>query len=393
MPASPDFEKFRAKFPTTGSKAYLNSGSYGLLADSVRAAMERYLSDRTERGADWGAWVGLEEEVRRQMATLLGAQTEEIAVTASASAGINAVASSIDFSKRRKAVVSNYEFPTSAQIWHAQEKRGAEVVHVSEAGDRTIPLSHFESAIDEDTAIVALSHVCYRHGGKLSADDIRAIAKVAHERGALVILDCFQSVGTESIDPGALGVDFCVGGMLKYLLGTAGIGFLWVRNALAEKLVPTTSGWFAQADTHAMDIFANDPGPGARRFQAGTPPVPSLYMAQAGLGLIIGLGLDAIETRVRSLTRLALDRLADEKIAVATPDDDARRGPMVAVRARDDNALVARLIDQGIITSCRDGNVRAGFHAYNNEADIDRFIKALCESGLCIMRDEAIATA
>ena len=170
MPASPDFEQFRAQFPTTRSKAYLNSGSYGLLANSVRAAMERYLSDRTERGADWGAWVGLEEEVRGQMARLLGAQAEEIAVTASASAGINAVASSIDFGQRRKAVVSNYEFPTSAQIWHAQEKRGGKVVHVPEASDRTIPLSHFESAIDEDTAIVALSHVCYRHGGKLPAE-------------------------------------------------------------------------------------------------------------------------------------------------------------------------------------------------------------------------------
>jgi len=387
MPGSPDFSQFRAQFPTTETKVYLNSGSYGLLANRVRASMERYLSDRIERGADWGGWVGLEEDVRRQMATLLGAQAAEIAVTASASAGINAVASSIDFGQRRKVVVSNYEFPTSAQIWHAQEKRGARVVHVAEADDRTIPLSHFESTIDRDTAIVALSHVCYRHGGKLSTDYVREVVRIAHERGALVILDCFQSVGTEAIDPGALGVDFCVGGMLKYLLGTAGIGFLWVRDSLAPTLVPTTSGWFAQADTHAMDIFANDPGPGARRFQGGTPPVPSLYMAQAGLDLILGFGVDVIEERVRALTRLTLDRLAEENIAVATPNDDTRRGPMVAVRARDDNALVARLIDQDIITSCRDGNVRAGFHAYNNEADVDRFIKALKGSGLCLMRD------
>jgi len=386
MSATPDFEQFRAQFPTTLSKTYLNSGSYGLLADSVRAAMERYLSDRIERGADWAGWVGLEEEVRRQMAMLLNAEVQEIAVTASASAGINAVASSIDFGQRSKVLVSNYEFPTSAQIWHAQEKRGAEVLHVAEADDRTIPLAHFESAINKDTAIVALSHVCYRHGGKLPAEYIRDVARIAHERGALVILDCFQSVGTEAIDPGAMNVDFCVGGMLKYLLGTAGIGFLWVRKALAETLVPTTSGWFAQADTHAMDIFANDPGPGARRFQGGTPPVPSLYMAQAGLELILGLGVSAIEDRVRKLTRLTLDRLALENIAVATPDDDARRGPMVAVRARDDNALVARLMEQGIVTSCRDGNVRAGFHAYNNEADIDRFIGALRESGMCVMR-------
>ena len=387
MSADIDFSQFRAKFPTTETKVYLNSGSYGLLSNSVRAAMERYLSGRIAHGADWGEWVGLEEEVRQQMATLLSAQVGEIAVTASASAGINAVASSIDFGRRSKAVVSNYEFPTSAQIWHAQEKRGAQVVHVAEAADRTIPLSHFEAVIDDDTAIVALSHVCYRHGGKLPGDQIREIAQIAHERGALVMLDCFQSVGTEAIDAPALGVDFCVGGMLKYLLGSAGIGFLWVRGALASTLMPTTSGWFAQADTHAMDIFANDPGPGARRFQGGTPPVPSLYAAQAGLDLILGIGVDAIAQRISALTRLALDRLADEDIAVATPD--AQHGPMIAVRAQDDNALVARLIDQGIVTSCRDGNVRAGFHAYNNEDDIDRFVKALRQSGLCLARGSA----
>ena len=165
------------------------------------------------------------------------------------------------------------------------------------------------------------------------------------------------------------------------------VGFLWVRGALASTLMPTTSGWFAQADTHAMDIFANDPGPGARRFQGGTPPVPSLYAAQAGLDLILGIGVDAIAQRISALTRLALDRLADEDIAVATPD--AQHGPMIAVRAQDDNALVARLIDQGIVTSCRDGNVRAGFHAYNNEDDIDRFVKALRQSGLCLARGSA----
>lgn len=388
MPASTDFAQFRAQFPTAATKVYLNSGSYGLLAGSVRAAMERYLDDREERGADWGGWVGLEEEVRSQVARLLGAQAEEIAITASASAGINAVASAIDFSRRRKVVVCNYAFPTSAQIWHAQERHGVEVSHVAEAADRSIPLAHFDAAIDEDTAVVALSHVCYRHGGKLPTAQIKAIAEIAHARGAVVLLDCFQSVGTEVISPAALGVDFCVGGMLKYLLGTAGIGFLWARASVASSLAPTNSGWFAQADTHAMDIFANRPGPGARRFQAGTPPVPSLYMAQAGLALILETGVEAIEARIRGLTRTLLDRLAETGLAVATPDDDACRGPMVAVRARDDNLLVARLMEQGIVTSCRDGNVRAGFHAYNNEADIDRLVAALQESGLCLATEE-----
>ena len=385
------FAEFRAHFPTARTKLYLNSGSYGLLADSVRAGVTAYLDDRAERGADWGGWVALESDVRHRLATLLGASPGEVAVTASASAGINAVASSIDLAARPKIVVSNYEFPTSAQIWHAQEKRGAEVVHVAEAADRTIPIEHFDAVIDDRTAIVALSHVCYRHGAKLSSDTIREVARIAHDRGALVILDCYQSVGTEPIDVRALGVDFCVGGMLKYLLGSAGSGFLWARQDLTTLLTPTTSGWFAQADTDAMDIFAHDPSPDARRFQAGTPPVPSLYAARAGLDLILATGIESIGKRVRTLTRRALDGLRGADIEVATPDDDDRRGPMIAIPAYDDMALVNYLAERDVVVSCRDGNVRAGFHAYNTEDEVDRFIAMLAGSGLC--RSNAAATA
>jgi selenocysteine lyase/cysteine desulfurase len=391
MPAAADFRKFREQFPTAQTKLYLNSGSYGLLADDVRAAMIAYLDDRTARGADWGGWVEIEGQVRDHVATLLGTQPDEVAVTASASAGINALASSIDFDARPKVVVSNYEFPTSAQIWHAQEKRGARVIHVAEAADRRIPLAHFDAAIDGETAIVALSHVCYRHGGKLPAAEIREIARMAHDRGALVVLDCYQSAGSERIDVRSLDIDFCVGGMLKYLLGSAGSGFLWARPARTGLLIPGVSGWFAQADIHAMDIFANDPSPTARRFQAGTPPVPSLYTARAGLDLILKTGIDAIEIRIRELTRRALDRIKEAGIAVATPNDDAARGPLIAIPARDDNALVGWLAERDIVVSCRDGNIRAGFHAYNTEAEVDRFVAALVESGLCRARDTLAA--
>lgn len=381
-----DLAEFRTQFPTVATKLYLNSGSYGLLAGSVRAAMTAYLDNRTQHGADWGGWVGIEGEVREQLARLLGAAPGEVAVTASASAGINALASAIDFTARPKVVVSNYEFPTSAQIWHAQERRGAQVVHVAEADDLTIPVAHFDAAIDDQTAIVALSHVCYRHGAKLPTDAIREIARIAHDRGALVILDCYQSIGTQRINVQDLGVDFCVGGMLKYLLGSAGCGFLWASSKVPPSIIPTTSGWFAQADIDAMDIFANDPSPDARRFQAGTPPVPSLYAARAGLELILTTGVDAIETHVRTLTRYALDQLRVAGIAVATPDDDACRGPMIAIPATDDMALVTYLAERDMVMSCRDGNVRAGFHAYNIKSEVDRFVAALVASGLCHQR-------
>ncbi len=370
-----NFDQFRAEFPTLRDKAYLNSGSYGLLSNRVEAAFRRYLDDRLERGADWGQWVDNADAVRDGVAALLNAHPEEIAVTTSASAGINSLASALDFTgARNRVVVSNFEFPTNAQIWHAQAPRGAVVQHAPETEDGDIPLEAFEGLIDERTKLVAIAQVCYRNGSRL---DVEGIVRLAHARGAMVLLDAFQAVGAMKVDVRALGVDFAVGGMLKYLLGTAGIGFLYVRRDHVQALTPTVSGWFAQADTHAMDIFANDPAPTAARFQAGTPPVPNCYAAKAGLDLIAEVGVDPIESRIRNLTGQAMDRLIQLGAKLATPRDDARRGPQVAIRSNDENALVAALAERGVITSSRDGNVRAMFHAYNNQADVDELVAGI----------------
>jgi selenocysteine lyase/cysteine desulfurase len=370
-----DWRAFRACFPTLEDKAYLASGSYGLLSRQVEAAFRRYLDDRIDKGADWGGWVARADAVRDGMADLLNAGPDEIAVTTSASAGVNSLASALDFSgPRNKVVVSNFEFPTGAQIWHAQASRGAVVEHVPEGPDGGIPLEHFERAIDERTKIVQVTHVCYRNGQRL---DVEAVARIAHAKGALVLLDCFQSVGALRVDVKALGADFAVGGMLKYLLGTAGVGFLYVDRRRLGELVPTVSGWFAQTDIDAMDIFANDPAPTAARFQTGTPPVPNCYAAEAGIGLIREIGVGGIEERIREVTGEAMDQLMDAGCKLATPREDARRGPQVAIRASDAAALTARLAARGVIASWRDGNVRAMFHAYNDASDIDALLEGL----------------
>jgi selenocysteine lyase/cysteine desulfurase len=289
---------------------------------------------------------------------------------------MNSVASALDFSgARNRVLVSNYEFPTSGQIWHAQERRGAIVQHVAENDERLIPAENFIELIDERTAIVAISRVCYRHGGSIPDADVRAIAEAAHRNGAYVILDCFQSLGAETLDVKALGVDFAVGGMYKYLLGTAGVGFLYARADIEKDLVPTTSGWIAHKDVGAMDIFSNRPSPSARRFQGGTPPVIACYAADAGLDLIFEYGPETILARVLELTSAALTRFQTEGYSVATPATN--RGPMIALRSSDSAMLVGALMERGVVTSERDGNVRAGFHFYNDEADLDRLIEAL----------------
>ncbi len=295
----PDWANIRSLFPVLEKKTYLNSCAYGALATDVTDALQRYIRDRQEKGTDWNYWVERNDSVRNAVASFLGADPDEIAVTASASAGINSVASALNFDQaRNNVVISEFEFPTNAQIWYAQELRGAKVVRVPEK-DGYIPVEHFESAIDDETLIVAVTQVCFRNGARL---DIPAIAEVARRKGALLLMDGYQGFGTMDFDVHQAGVDFAVGGMLKYLLGTAGIGFLYVRESLIESLVPTATGWFAQSDIFAMDTSGYNPSPTARRFEMGTPPVPNCYAAEAGLQILEDVGLPAIEYRIGELT-------------------------------------------------------------------------------------------
>jgi selenocysteine lyase/cysteine desulfurase len=372
---APDFDTLRREFPVLARKTYLNSGSYGALANEVKAAFEAYLGDRLSVGADWDLWITKNEAVRALTASLLHASPDEIAVTASVSAGLNSLASALNFSgSRNKVVVSDFEFPTNAQIWHAQEPRGAQVVHVPRATDGYIPLDMFERVIDESTQLVAVTHVCYLNGAKL---DIAGIVRLAHAKGARVLVDCYQSVGSLDIDVKAWDVDFAVGGMLKYLLGTAGIGFMYVRDTLAPSLLPTNSGWFAQAQVAAMDITANRPAPNARRFEAGTPAVVNCYAAEAGLRILLRVGAPAVESRIRALTRRCLQRLAEAGWPSVTPTSDERRGATVALPSRDSAGLTAELRQRDIVASHREANVRASFHFYNNEDDVDAFVAAV----------------
>jgi selenocysteine lyase/cysteine desulfurase len=370
----PDFKTLRREFPVLARKTYLNSGSYCALANEVKAAFEAYLEDRLLVGANWDLWITKNESVRALAASLVRALPDEIAVTASVSAGLNSLASALDFSgPRNKVVVSDFEFPTNAQVWHAQEPRGARVVHVPRAADGYIPLEMFERAIDESTQLVAITHVCFRNGAKL---DIPGIVRLARAKGARVLVDFYQSVGSVDIDVKAWDVDFAVGGMLKYLLGTAGIGFMYVRDALVPSLLPTNSGWFAQARITAMDITANHPALNARRFEAGTPPVVNCYAAEAGLKMLLRVGTPAVERRIVALTRRCLQRLEEIGWPSVTPAADERRGATVALPSRDSAGLTAELMKRDIVTSHRDANVRASFHFYNDEDDVDAFVAA-----------------
>jgi selenocysteine lyase/cysteine desulfurase len=363
----------RTRFPIFERLTYLNSCSQGALSDAVRDAYAAYLADWDEQGAPWEYWVERAETARTAFARLIGGEPVDVAVTTSLSAGMSAVASAFDWSVRPRVVVSDFEFPTVGQIWHAQELRGAEVVHVPPA-DGVIPVEHFGELIDERTALVAVTAVCYRNGARLPVADI---VDIAHERGALVALDAYQAVGSYPIDVGELGVDLLGAGVLKYLLSSAGLGFLWCREGLSRSLLPTQTGWFADRNIFEMDIHDYSPAPTARRFESGTPPVPAIYAGIAGIELMQEIGIAATREHVTALNERLIAGVDELGGSVATPRDPAQRGALVCVRSTDAPALVRALAADGIVTSERDGNLRVSPHAYNVDEDIDTVLAAL----------------
>lgn len=364
----------RDRFPIFKKKVYLNSCSQGALSEDVRDAYSQYLEDWDSKGSPWELWVERMEAARHAFAGLVNAEPDEVAVTTSVSQSISAIASAIDFrGERNKVVVSDFEFPTVGQIWHAQEARGARVEHVRASG-HAIPLERFADAIDERTKLVSITHVCYRNGARL---DVPAIVEMAHAKGALVLLDSYQALGTMPIDVKKLKVDFLVGGVLKYLLASSGLAYLVVRKELIPSLQPTTMGWFSQANIFAMNNDANIPAPTARRFEAGSPPVPNIYAAVAGIKLVQSVGLDRIQRHIREITGAIKEGAMRRGFNIVTPVDPERHGAMIALRSHKVDLLVKRLEKGGIVTSSRDNNLRISPHFYNNLEDVDRLMDCL----------------
>jgi selenocysteine lyase/cysteine desulfurase len=381
--------EFRARFPILARRVYVNTCSQGALSTDVDEAMRAYLDSWHASGSPWEMWVEQVERLRARFAASIGADVDEVAVMPSASAGINAVASSLTFEgPRSHVVIGDFEFPTMAQVWMAQERRGATVrrAHAPSVARDTLPLDAYDAAIDERSLIVPATYVCFRNGHKT---DIAGLTRLAHDRGAFVLLDDYQRTGSGPIDVHALGVDFMVTGCLKYLLAAAGIGFLYVRRDLIDRFEPIVTGWFGRVNPFAFRIDALDWPSGANRFETGTPPVPNAYAALAALDLLDRIGYDVVGRQVDHLVDMFAFAARDAGFVVRTPPAPERRGPLVVVQSVDGPTLVSKLAARGIIASCRDNGVRVAFHAYNTEADIDAVLSGLSAESPLLQRASA----
>ena len=366
--------KIRSRFPIFKHKIYLNSCSQGALSDAVENGLTDYIRSWHEHGSPWDMWVEHYERTRRLFAEFIGADEDEVAIVTSASAGINAVASALDFRERRKVVLGEFEFPTMAHIWLAQRKRGADITFVPPL-DNKLPAESYEGTVDRQTAIVPLTRVCFRNGFR---SDVQAIVKLAHSQGAWVMLDDYQDCGTRPIDVKDMGIDFYVTGTLKYLLGPPGLAFLYVRRDLINPLIPAVSGWFAQSNPFAFDVKHLDLSSSARRFESGSPPIPNVYAAAPGIELLRSTGMAHIAGHISELTGMFLNSLAGMQIQTKTPADSV--GPLVVLQADSEdsaNAMVAALAKQNIVASSRGDGVRISLHFYNSADDIAALLHAL----------------
>ena len=363
----------RARFPIFRRAVYLNSCSQGALSDAVESSMHELLETWGRLGSPWDLWVEHYETARREFAAFLGAEPEEVAIAGSVSAGISSLATAFDFHDM-------------GHIWLAQQPRGARVQFLESI--EGLPAERYARAIDRDTLIVPVTGISFLNGFR---SDVAGIVAAAHEQGAYVLLDDYQDCGTRPRNVKQLGVDFYAAGALKYLLGASGIAFLYVRKDLIPVLQPAVSGWFAQSNPFAFDVRHFDPALSARRFESGTPPIPSVYTAVAGLRLLREIGLENVAEQVRRLTGALIAGAVELGISIKTPADSV--GPLVVLEAKDAAALVDRLAKDDILCSSRHDGLRISFHVYNTMDDVAAVLRVLNKNRHLLITEARPVTA
>lgn len=367
---------WRAQFPILKDTIHVGNCSQSPQSARVRQALEAYLANWLTIGMDWEYWVNEVNKARIEFARLINADPSEVAVSTSVSEAVAGVASALDYSgHRRKVLCTEAEFPTVGHVWLAHQKLGAKVEFVPVRGGE-VQLADYERYLDADTLITSITHVYYQNGFK---QDLGAITKLAHERGALVLVDAYQSLGTCPIDVKALDVDFLTSGNLKYLLGIPGIAFLYVKKELVPAMKPAVTGWFGQEKPFAFKVHYLDYASTARRFDTGTPPVMAAFAARAGMEMIREVGLEQIGRRIDMLSQYTLAGAQRRGLDVMSPLDIRCKGATTAIRVSDSHAVEVALKQHGIIASARGEAIRVAPHFFTLPAEIDRVLDTLAD--------------
>lgn len=376
-----DLSGYRDEFPVLERKAYLISASLGPVSRRAQTYLQEYVDAWASEGAPDPVWVDhvfpRMGSLKRSFGRLVGADPGELAITVNVSLAISAVATCIDFTKRRKIVLSALDFPTDGHVALAQRARGAEVVFLESPDGLTVPVEAYRDAIDEDTALVIVNRVLYRSSALVDAAEI---CRAAREAGAWSLVDDFHGAGIIPVDVHQMGCDFYATGVLKWLCGGPGLTFLYARRDLLPHLEPLVTGWFATREPFSFDLKNLDYHPSARRLEHGTPPAPVFFIAQGGLDIISEIGPETIRERQQQLVDYVIGRADDAGLPVRTPRDRTARGGMVNIGVGSEAQKVCHaLLDRDVCTDYRGDGIRVSPHFFNSEEDVDRLYAALEE--------------
>jgi kynureninase len=365
-----DLLAYRSQFPILETCTYLINHSLAAMPAKAEDNLREYARMWRERGIrSWGeGWWEMPVTVGDQIGRIIGAPPGSTVMHQNVTVAEMVVLSCFrNPGTRNRIVYEEANFPSVRYLYQAQPD--LEVVAVED--DEAIV-----DALDERTLLAPISHVLFKNA---EIQRIEPIVRRAHEVGAHVVLDCYQSAGVVPLDVTELGVDFATGGSVKWLCGGPGAGWLYVRPDLAERLQPTFVGWQGHARPFAFEPEL-EYADGARRFLTGTPNVPALYAATAGYDVIEEVGVRRIRERSLRLTQLMIDLLDDAGLELASPRETERRGGTVLVRTPDEAAVHKELTERGIICDFRpDAGVRVGPHFFNSEDELRHTVEQLAD--------------
>jgi kynureninase len=369
---------WRAEFPILETCTYLVSHSLGAMPRRARAWLQQFADEWDGRGVRaWHeGWWEIGRETGNLLAPILGVPANTITMHQNATVAQSIAGSCFTFDgPRRKILLQDLDFPTNHYLFDGFRRYGAEIVYVPSDNTVKAPIDRLVDAIDDHTALVPISLVLFRSA---CLQDVRPVVEKAHRVGARVVLDVYQAVGTVPIDLTALGVDFAVGGSVKWLCGGPGAGYLYVRPDLIGQLRPGVTGWAGHASPFDFETGGTRHAAGVERFQSGTPNVPALYSARAGYEIVAEIGVPAIRRRSLELTRRLIDAASRHGWRLNTPADDAERGGTVVIDVPDGAAVTDELLRQQVIVDYRpNAGIRIAPHFYTTEEPASQAVGSL----------------
>lgn len=369
------FADQRTLFPSLEKSIQLSSCSQSALATPVANAAQHYLNSWHEKGMDWVGWMASVHAAKAEFAKLINADAKDVAVLASVSDIASSIGSALVFTpERHRIVLADIDFPSMGHVWLAHERKGAQVAFVRAEADGCIEPEAYAQAIDDRTSLVSVSHVAYTNGYR---QDIRAIAEIAHAHGALVFVDAYQSAGSVHIDVQRDDIDILATGSQKYLLGTPGIAFAYIRPDVARALQPSNTGWFGRVNPFAFDIRQLDYAEGAARFDTGTPAMMTACLAHAALSLLNRHAPQDIESYLGELSRVIIQEADRLGLTVTSPRDIKRKGANTAIRVGDASRIERAMAERGYVVSARNDVIRIAPHFYNTEEDVVGALRVL----------------